>query len=183
MSGYDIYFQGKLVRLTSLRPEDAAIMAAWSNNYEFLRMLDTDYVRPISAEEYAEKEKTRYDATSMEFRIRTLAEDKLIGFVGIHTIEWNNQAGHLSIGIGEPDYWNRGYGTDALRVALRYAFGELNLYRVGLDVIAYNERAIRAYEKVGFRQEGAARQQVLRNGQRYDLVYMGILKNELILDE
>ena len=171
-------FRGNLVRLAAPRPEDAATFARWSEDAEYLRLLDTDPAQPLSAEEFAEREITLTGPRNVLFRIRTLAEDKLIGFVALHSIEWNNQAGVLAIGIGDPDYRGKGYGSDALRLILRYAFNELNLYRVGLHVIGYNARAIRAYEKVGFRREGVVRGAILRDGQRYDDIIMGILRDE-----
>jgi RimJ/RimL family protein N-acetyltransferase len=61
---------------------------------------------------------------------------------------------------------------------LRYGFHELNLYRLGLDVMGYNARAIHAYEKAGFQIEGRQRAAVLRDGQRHDRVFMGILREE-----
>jgi RimJ/RimL family protein N-acetyltransferase len=65
-----------------------------------------------------------------------------------------------------------------MQVVLRYAFKELNLYRLNLDVFAYNPRAIRSYEKAGFKIEGREPKAVLRDGQRYDMVLMGILREE-----
>lgn len=104
--------------------------------------------------------------------MRTIQDDQLIGFIVIHSIEWNNRAGLLSIGIGDPSFRNKGFGTNALQLMLRYAFCELNLNRVGLDVIEYNKRAIRAYERVGFQQEGRMREAVNRDGKSYDRVIM-----------
>jgi RimJ/RimL family protein N-acetyltransferase len=172
-------FRGKLVRLTAPRVEDAEAFARWSEDASYLRSLDTDYAKPVSAKEFAERLASDHaDPNTVFFPLRTVEDDRLIGFVVLHTIEWNNKAALLAVGIGESAYRGRGYGTDALQLILHYAFYELNMFRVGLDVIANNARAIRAYEKVGFRREGALRSAVLRDGQRYDLVLMGILRDE-----
>lgn len=172
-------FQGKLVRLAAAAEGDAATFARWTEDAEYLRGLDTDYARPLSVEHMGQMlERSPHDRGGVEFRIRTLTEDKLIGFVALHSIEWNNRAARLAIGIGEAEYRGRGYGTDALRVALRYAFHELNLERVGLDVNSNNARAIRAYEKAGFRHEGVMRHALLRDGQWHDRLMMGILIGE-----
>ena len=64
------------------------------------------------------------------------------------------------------------------RVMLRYGFEELNLYRVQLDVFSYNDRAIKSYLKVGFVVEGRMRGMLLRDGQRWDFVYMSVLRDE-----
>jgi RimJ/RimL family protein N-acetyltransferase len=172
-------FTGRLVRLAAPDRDDAHAFARWSQDADYQRCLDTDYARPYSPETFLERfNPGRESHNAVLFHLRTLQDDRLIGFVVIHSIEWNNQAGLLSIGIGDPDYRGRGYGSDALRLALRYAFDELNLYRVGLDVIAGNAAAIRAYERAGFRREGSARGAVLRDGQRQDRVLMGILRDE-----
>jgi RimJ/RimL family protein N-acetyltransferase len=173
---HDDLFRGRLVRLAAPQQEDAAIMARWSHDAGYLRSLDTDYARPRGPEAFAPGDTA--SANAVEFRLRTLDEDRLIGLVALHSIEWNNRAGLLSIGIGEPDYRGKGYGSDALGLVLRYAFDELNLERVGLDVISNNTSALRTYERAGFQQEGRLRRAVLRDGQHHDLILMGILRHE-----
>ena len=84
----------------------------------------------------------------------------------------------MGIQIGERDYWGKGYGTDALRVLLRYAFDELNLQRVSLSVLEGNARAMRSYEKCGFRYEGRERHAWAYDGRRWDEIYMGLLREE-----
>jgi RimJ/RimL family protein N-acetyltransferase len=110
--------------------------------------------------------------------IRALDGDRLIGFVGLGGIQWNNGDAFVGISLGERQDWGKGYGTDAMRVLLRYAFDELNLHRVSLDVFEYNPRAIRSYEKAGFTVEGRCRQYLHREGKRWDLIFMGILREE-----
>lgn len=176
MESPDSLFHGQLVRLSACRPEDAATLALWSEDADYLRNVDTDFAVPRGAECF-DKSGTN-SANSIEFHLRTLADDILIGFVALFGIEWNNQCGKMAIGIGNPDFRNKGYGTDALRLILRYGFQELNLHRIGLDVISYNERAIHAYKKVGFRVEGQLRESVLRDGQKYNRILMSILRPE-----
>jgi RimJ/RimL family protein N-acetyltransferase len=172
-------FRGKLVRLAPATRDDAELFARWSQDADYLRNQDTDYARPYTAEIYIERFNPGHEGpNAVVFNLRTLEDDRLIGFAALHTIEWNNQAGLLAIGIGEPSYRGRGYGADALRLILRYAFHELNLHRVGLDVISNNAQAIRAYERAGFRQEGVQREAVLRDGQWHGRIVMGILREE-----
>jgi RimJ/RimL family protein N-acetyltransferase len=175
-------FHGQLVRLTAADSEaDAEAMARWSRDSEYLRLLDSDPAMPESAKqrkasivEWMEHERPN----SFGFMIRTLADDRLIGFVGLGGIDGPNGDGFVGIGIGEPEYRGNGYGTDAMRVILRFAFAELNLHRVSLDVFEYNLRAIRSYEKAGFVVEGRERQVLHRDGRRWDVIYMGILRKE-----
>jgi RimJ/RimL family protein N-acetyltransferase len=159
--------------------EDAPVLARWSEDADYLRALDSDYARPVSAHEFATRlAPGQNDPNKVEFHLRTLQDDRLIGFAALHSIEWNNGAALLAIGIGESANRGKGYGTDALRLILRYAFDELNLHRVGLDVIANNTPAIRAYQRAGFQREGTMRDAVLRDGSRHDRIFMGILRHE-----
>ena len=172
-------FRGELVRLVAPSERDSPVLARWSEDADFLRSMDSDYARPLSPEEAALRlNPQEVDPNKVEFHLRTLADDRLIGFVALHSIEWNNGAGVLAVGIGEPKYRGKGYGTDALRLMLHYAFHELNLFRIGLDVIATNTRAIHTYEKLGFQHEGQMRGAVLRDGRRSDRIFMGILRDE-----
>lgn len=174
-------FKGKQVKLTAARNSDADEMASWQENSEYLRNVDTDIAIPQSVENLKDSDSSEGQGSgTIEFRLRTIEEDRLVGFVALHGIEWNNQACLLAIGIGNPDDRGKGYGTDALNLILRYAFYELNLNRVGLDVISYNLSAIKAYEKVGFKMEGQMRSAVLRDGKQFDRLIMGILRDEWI---
>jgi len=101
-----------------------------------------------------------------------------LGLVGLDGILWNQGTAWVGIGIGEREYWGKGYGTDAMRTILHYGFDELNLHRVSLNVFEYNQRAIHSYEKAGFTIEGRMRQCLRREGQRWDLIFMGILRED-----
>jgi RimJ/RimL family protein N-acetyltransferase len=112
------------------------------------------------------------------FSIRTVTGDRLIGLIGLYTLFQPQREAVMGIQIGEREYWGKGYGTDALRVLLRYAFGELNLDRVSLSFLEGNDRAQRSYEKCGFRYEGRERQVWSYDGRRWDEIYMGLLRAE-----
>lgn len=170
-------FSGSLVRLSAPRPGDYESFARWSHNPEYLRRMDTDPAKPHSAKSFEEWEKGNTGPNTYLFRIRIIHDDTLIGFVALD-VNWANQNGFLAIGIGEPTAWGRGYGTEAMTLILNYAFNELSLHRVGLNVISTNTRAIALYEKLGFVYEGSQREWGIRDGQRFDLVYYGILRPE-----
>ena len=110
--------------------------------------------------------------------IRTLDGDKPIGFVGLDDISWHNGSSWVGIGIGERKYWSKGYGTDAMQIIACYAFEELDLHRLTLNVFAYNTRAIRAYEKIGYQVEGRIAEAVHREGKRWDVIFMGLLRED-----
>lgn len=175
-------FRGELVRLTSEEPDFIAkYEARWQRDSEFRRLADSGPADIVSEKKIKEQfEKSAEEGFKPQrygFTIRVLEDDKPIGFLGlwlnlIHGEAW------VGIGIGERDYWGRGCGTDAMKLAVQYAFMELGVHRVSLGLFEYNPRALRAYEKVGFRLEGRTRQDMLREGRRTDSLWMGILRTE-----
>jgi len=174
---------GEVVRLVAPNPEtDAEYLARWARDSEYLRLLDFDPARQWSIKkhkEWLEKDLVETEKSdNFFFMVRTLADDRLIGLVGLDGILWNHGTAWVGIGIGEREYWGKGYGTDAMQTILRYGFDELNLHRVSLSVFEYNQRAIRSYEKAGFVIEGRIRQCLRRDGRRWDLIFMGILREE-----
>ena len=174
----DNLFVGKLVRLSAPKPDDHPIMARWTDNPECWRMTGAEPAQPRGIDYWVESDKQDKERRGgFSFRIRTLTDDKLIGYMDL-TVSWSNQVTWIGIGIGDADYWGHGYGSDAMRLGVNYSFRELGLYKVALSVAAYNTRAIRAYEKVGFSHEGAARAMHYRDGQRFDMLYMGTLRSE-----
>lgn len=103
---------------------------------------------------------------------------KLIGNCSFHEIDWKNRTGEIGILIGEKEYWNRGYGTEVMRLMLRHGFETLNLNRVYLRVFHTNPRAIHCYEKAGFVHEGRLRQGEFKHGAYMDVLLMGVLRSE-----
>ncbi len=169
-------FIGEKVRLAAQNPEtDPALYAQWTADSEYLRFLDTDPARPTPARAYKEMIEKRLDREyNFAFAVRTLADDRLIGFVALWLWSWPDAHGGVGIGMGDPDYRGKGYGTDAMRLILRFAFNEINLERVTLQAVGHNARAIRSYEKAGFELVGAEREWDLRDGQRNSVVTMTI---------
>jgi RimJ/RimL family protein N-acetyltransferase len=174
----NVLLTGQLVTLAAVNSDaDAGIIARWSNDSQFWRLAHTDPALPVLPKSVKQKledepiERTR-------FAIRTMVEDRLIGLIGLYTIFQPQREAFMGIQIGERDYWGKGFGTDALRVLLRYGFDELNLQRVSLSVLEGNERAMRSYEKCGFRYEGRERQVWTYDSRRWDEIYMGLLREE-----
>ena len=180
----DDVYRGEKVRLVAIDPQkDAQRFASWGRDSEYARLLDSDPVRIWSAgqaKEWIEKQQKADGFEGIEFMIRTLDGDKTIGFVGLDGISWHNGNSWVGIGIGDRQNWGKGYGTDAMRIIARYAFEELGLHRLTLNVFAYNTRAIRAYEKNGYVVEGRAAEVIHREGKRWDMVYMGLLREDWV---
>ena len=174
-------FRSSRIQLKALKKEDAEAMARWSEDSEYLRNLDTDFAVPRSAEHYrSEIESISSQDNTIELGIHLISENQLIGFISLNSIEWNNRSGRLAVGIGESKFRHLGIGTEAVKMMIHYAFDELNLNRVGLDVISSNQAAIRCYQKSGFVVEGTIRESILRDGKKMDRIYMGLLRNEWV---
>lgn len=172
-------FEGDKVRLTPLTSNDAPVLARWQEDADYLRLLDAEPAFPKSEQQLTDwLHDRRRSRDSYLFGIHTRADDTLIGFVELGDILWTHRASWLAIGIGERLYRGQGYGYDAMRLVLDFAFKELNLHRVQLTVFEYNEPAIALYEKLGFQREGTYREFMQRDGQRYDMYLYGLLAGE-----
>jgi RimJ/RimL family protein N-acetyltransferase len=175
-------FKGNLVRLAGIDPDEfSKLLSNWGRDSEYARLLDSDPPRLHSVranKEWLEKRLKEDQPDTYWFAIRALEDDRLLGDIDVAVINWGSRDAFIGIGIGEREFWGQGYGSDALQLLLRYAFIELNLRRVTLNVFEFNQRAIRVYEKVGFQTEGRQRLSVQREGRRWDTLFMGLLREE-----
>ncbi len=182
----DIY-KGELVRLGAMDAEEAGkAFARWSRDSEFKRLLDSGVSQlPSSknAQTWLEKELEEESGSQYWFSIRKLDDDRLLGDIDLYVHDWRSRDAFVGLGIGERDLWGKGCGTDVMKVILRYAFTEVNLKRVSLTVFEYNPRAVRSYEKAGFRHEGRIRRALNKEGRRWDILCMGILREEWMEQE
>jgi RimJ/RimL family protein N-acetyltransferase len=171
---------GRLVALRRPHPDDLPSVTRWYRDREIARL--TRYqARPMSEAEIERFFQLRMLAPdALAYCIVELPEWRLIGFTTFSALDGDNGSVTFHITIGERDAWGRGLGTEATDLMLEHAFERLGLHRVGLSVFSYNVRAIRAYEKAGFRVEGRQRQAILRDGRYWDEVQMGILVDEWI---
>lgn len=180
----DPLFEGESICLGAIHHEtDADIEARWTEDPIYMRMLSPQPFRPASAAQI----KKRYEAIEKEieesrslfyFTIRGKDDDRLIGFVRLFWVDWTNGGGHIQIGIGDANDRQRGYGMQALRLVLNYAFSELNLYRLSAIVPEYNPVALHVFHKLGFIEEVRRREAYVRDGKRWDAIHLGLLRNE-----
>jgi diamine N-acetyltransferase len=169
---------GPGVYLRPLERADVPLLQTWINDQDVIRNLLN--FRPMNRE--AEEEfvdKITRDPELLVLGIALRSDDRLIGDVALHRIQSRDRQAGFGILIGDKAEWSKGYGTEATRLIVRYAFDALNLNRVWLHVLANNQRGQRAYEKVGFKVEGVLRQSAFRDGRYLDTITMGILRGEL----
>ncbi len=168
---------GDTIYLRPLEAEDLACVRKWANDPEIRRL--TGEVTPMSrasADEFLER--VRSDKERVWFVIVLRENDRPIGEAGLLRMFHPWRSTDLSIIIGEKDAWGKGCGTEAISLLLDYAFGYLNFHRVSVGVVGFNERAIRFYEKVGFRKEGVQRDGYYYDHEYHDFVMMSILEDE-----
>ena len=177
-------FEGQDIRFGPIDHEkDPEIESKWTHDSEFMRLMEVNPARPMSAamikKQYEKLEKQiEEDKNLYHFMIRARADDRLIGKASIHWIEWTNGNGFLRLGIGAAEDRCKGYGSQALRMLLRFAFAELNLFRVSAIVPEYNEGAVALLRKFSFVQEVCRRSALERDGRRWDLYVFGLLRDE-----
>lgn len=173
---------GKLTRLIAAEPDARGeLVAKWSWDSEFMQLFNTSLVMPRAvkaAQAWTREHAQQIRPEHYQFMIQRLEDDCIIGETGLADALNPSGEAWFWIGIGERALWGRGYGSDAAKILLRFAFQELNLHRVSLAVFEYNARAIRSYEKSAFVQEGRERGVLHRNGRRWDGILMGILRDE-----
>lgn len=112
------------------------------------------------------------------FTIYELNTNQPVGNISLENINLRDQTAAVGLLIGEVDTWGRGYATEALQLVLDYGFTVLNLHSVHLQCVDYNKRALRIYERVGFRHAGVLRQAWQLGQKRYDVMLMDILAEE-----
>lgn len=171
------FLVGPTVYLRPPEKADAPVIAPWFNDQEVLRFLGM--IRPTSvASEEAFIAGLNANPMEPTFGIVVRETDQLIGTAGLARTDVRNRHAMFGIGIGDKGAWGKGYGTEATRLIVGYAFETLNLHRVWLTVFEYNQRGVRAYEKAGFRVEGRLRQECFREGRYWDTLFMAILREE-----
>lgn len=170
---------GEHVVLREFRQEDISGIRSWVTDPETTRCLGGVYLRPQSWEQ-SESYLTSLlsgDAGGVHLAIAAADSLRYLGQCSLMMID--NVARHAELAIVLcPDSANRGLGSEAVRLMLRFAFEQLNLNRVYLKVRADNPRAIRCYEKCGFQREGLMRAHAYADGAYQDILCMGILKAE-----
>ena len=167
---------GDRIYLSPRNSEDVEKFTEWLNDFRV-----TDYIGKSSNLVTLESEKKFLEENitpEAVFVIVTMEDNKMIGTVSLEKIDMINRIGTLGIFIGEEEYRGKGYGTEAVKLILEYGFKYLNLYNINLDLMEFNTRALKCYEKCGFKEYGRRRKCRFVNGKYYDCISMDILADE-----
>lgn len=172
-------YTGEKIRLRAYKREDVQLAQEYLNDAETKRLLMPGVPFLITLEE----ENKWFESISAfkdnySFAIETLQGNKYIGGCGINQIDWKNSVATVGIFIGDKDYWGKGFGSDAMKVLVKFIFEQMNVNKIKLFVYSFNQRAVKSYEKCGFVREGVLRQEIFRDGKYHDEYIMSILKDE-----
>ena len=169
---------GRLVTLRRHVPQNVAAFRRWYADPEIARLARYQQtpMRPEEIERFFAARVVGPDALAMAVHER--ATGRLIGTCAFSQLDGENGSALYHITIGESDAWGRGYGTEATQLMIDHAFGTLGLHRIALFVFEFNERAIRAYRRVGFVVEGRSRESIWRDGRWWDELAMSILESD-----
>lgn len=176
-----MYYYGERIRLRPPEEEDLPLFVEWLSNPEIRNYITIRYISQALEEKWFERllPNTAGGAPGrLHFVIETQEDLRPIGVISLEAINWRDREAEVGIIVGETDFWGQGYGTDAMRTILEVGFHWFNLHRIFLRVIVDNTRAVRSYEKCGFRHEGRLRQAMFIDGAYKDMLIMSMLAEE-----
>ena len=172
-----VFLRGKKVVLRPLNKKtDLAVCSRWINDPEVNYFLGV-YLPQMESQEEEWFDRVAKGENNIVFAIETI-EGKYIGNIGLHNIDWKDRVAATGTIIGEKEYWGKGYGTDAKMLLLEFAFNTLNLEKICSDVFEFNGRSLNYGKKCGYKEEGRKRSQVFKNGRRWDVIILGVLREE-----
>jgi RimJ/RimL family protein N-acetyltransferase len=168
---------GKLVKLRAARPEDAQGIAANAADPDFARFVELWARLPYSMEDAVDFI-NRKQPDAVRWAVECLEDRSFLGLTGLHEIDLRNRNATWGIAIGPPSRWDKGYGTEACKLSVQFAFKHLGLEKVYLRVYEGNERGRRAYEKAGFKLEGTLPRDVWLDGALRTTYLMAVYRDD-----
>ncbi|MBC7333862.1 MAG: GNAT family N-acetyltransferase [Actinobacteria bacterium] len=162
--------------LRKLEEGDLQRTLKWLRDPSVNKFLSQDFSSFTQEQEFQWFNFMKNSCRDIVFAIETKDEHIHIGNCGLHKINWIQKSCELGIVIGEKNFWNKGYGSDAIRSVVSFAFNRLGISRIRLNVYQYNVRAIRAYEKCGFKKIKTLKNDHLYEGKYWDTFVMELVK-------
>jgi RimJ/RimL family protein N-acetyltransferase len=164
--------KGGKVSMRKIEKKDLALCIKWFRDPEVVKFLSNSIKNITEDMELDWFNFIESSDNDLVFAIISGCDGKYIGNCGLHKIDWNEKTCEFGMFIGDKDYWNRGYGTDALKTIIDFAFGELGLQTIKLLVYEYNHRAMKVYENCGFVLVDTIKKHHLYNDMYWDTFVM-----------
>ncbi len=178
MSNLTVFLKGKKVYLRPLdKKTDLESVQRWINNPEVRLYLNNVYPLTVMQEEQWFDNLGKKD-NDIIVAVVAVVDNRLIGVMGLHNIDWISRTAVTGAFIGEKEFRNKGYGTEAKMLLLDYAFNTLNLRKVCSEVIAFNKRSIAYSQKCGYQVECIRPRQYFRQGRYWDQIFLAVYKKD-----
>lgn len=175
-------FEGERIRLTPITNNDLPQIANWLSDFGLQRLVNPHMSFPFKVEDLLNPEgwfqSDLKNEKSRMFAARTRNDNTFIGTCGIVGLNMFTHCAEIGINLSNPDYRGKGYGGETMLLTMRYGFEQFNLNRINLRVMGFNTRAIRLYERLGFKHEVHEREVLFHDGKYFDQILMGILRSE-----
>ena len=169
--------EGKKVFLSPMCTEDAIKYTNWMNDFDLTDRINSScYVISLESEKAGLEKNSGIG--NYQFAIVKQENDELIGNCSLGDLDFINQRATVGIFIGDKENRGKGYGSEVLELLISYGFNHLNLNNIMLAVYSFNASAIACYKKVGFKEIGRRREAYFKNNERYDEIFMDILRSE-----
>ncbi len=180
-----VHIRGKKVILRDLTVEDVREIYYWKYEADDRKHLNWNgpYYKlpPKTRDEFLtdyQEELNRVGTSTPRNTLVIEADRKLIGTVGWYWVDEVTNWLCNGIAIYDSSYWSGGYGTDAFPLWTDYIFEHMDVVRVGISTWSGNERMMKLASKFGMIEEGRIRKARIVNGEYYDSIKMGVLREE-----
>jgi len=172
-------YTGDLVRLREYRKDDLELAKDYVNKAEIKQYIEpgVPFLYTLHNEEQWYEQISPHNE-AYNFAIEALDTHQYIGGCGVHNLDYKNGRVEIGVFIGDEAYLGKGYGTDAMKVLVKFIFEQMNIHKIKLEVYSFNQRAQKCYEKVGFKKEAVLKDEIFRNGQYHDIICMSMFKEE-----
>lgn len=164
--------------LRPMEPYDEELLFRYKNDQELADLLGGFHLGYSHSDiaEWIEKHRKHDDEELLA--IADKETNACLGHVGLYNIDYRVRSAEFAILIGEKKAWGAGLGKEVTSHVIQWGFKYLNLNRIYLSALANNERALRMYLSIGFKEEGRLRQAQFKNGRYLDEINMSILRSE-----
>ncbi len=171
------FLMGERIYLRPLEREDLPTLRAWCNDPETRALIgEVSPMNRSGADAFFER--VQKDEARVWLVVVEKESQRVIGEAGLLRIFHPWRTADLTMILGDKSARGKGYGSEATLLLMDYAFGALALHRLAIGVVGFNERALRFYEKMGFKREGVQRDGYFYHHQFCDFVMMSILEDE-----